>query len=163
MSRDSKKKKPDRRRDRKLSCQQHSPKLHLPSVSRWTCEEWGPPPTSRPQLYLSTVEWIHKPEQSLLSWYGELQWNKILLIRNQKNIHMWPQLLVPSRFPALTLVSRRAAMLAHGYVFPSTLQEMHHSSLWCCWRWWEGGFFLTGKCKNNYQPLAPGPSQCANN
>lgn len=30
----------------------------------------------------------------------------------------------------------------------------------------EGGvtlFFLTGKCKNNYQPLAPGPRRRANN
>lgn len=43
------------------------------------------------------------------------------------------------------------------HCFPSTLKEMHHSSLWGDCR-----VFLTGKCKNNYQPVVPGPSKCAN-
>lgn len=82
-------------------------------------------------LILNTVWW--------------LQWNKIILIKKKNLIHMCPQLLVPSLFPALTLVFCRVGMLTHGNVFPSTLQEMHHRSLWCCWRWWwwlEGWFFF---------------------
>lgn len=142
----------DMRRDRKLSWQQHCPELHLLSVSRWICEVSArcPPPTTRPQLFLDsfvTIRDVHTfglwneytklNNRLFLDMVWWLQWNKIILIKNKKNlIRLWPQLLVPSLFPALTLVFCRAGMLTHGNVFPSTLQEMHHRSLWCCWRWW---------------------------
>lgn len=160
------------RRDRKLSWQQHCPELHLLylqfSGGSVRCQSNTLQASALLQSGTCTdLDCGLNTQYLILNTVWWLQWNKIILIKKKNLIHMCPQLLVPSLFPALTLVFCRVGMLTHGNVFPSTLQEMHHRSLWCCWRWWwwlEGWFFffLTGKCKNNYQPLALGPSQCDN-
>lgn len=50
---------------------------------------------------------------------GLLKWNKMASnwIKCTNMIHAWPLPLVPSFFPALTLVFCRAGMLTHGTVF----------------------------------------------